>query len=89
MTDLRLEDVAPGGDWQWDTGQTRSVERAEAIERATSSRVFFVRAVARALLALDAGLVPTRRLTRWTLRGVLRLATLLASPVILPLRGVA
>ncbi len=89
MTDLHLEDVAPGGDWHWDTGQTRSVERAEAIERATSSRIFFVRALARALLAVDAGLVPTRRLTRLVLQGVLRLASLLASPVILPLRGVA
>ena len=50
MTDLRLEGCAPPGDG-WDISPPRSVERAEAIERATSSRVFFVRAVAHVLLA--------------------------------------
>jgi hypothetical protein len=94
MTDVRLEDLAPGEGWndgssEWDTGPVRSVERAEAIERATSSRIFFVRAVARALLAVDAALVPTRRRTRQTLHALLWLAATLATPVTLPLRGVA
>src|SRR5256885_9776998 len=94
MTDVRLEDcAAPGDGWDgwdaWDTGLRRSVDRAEAVERATSSRIFFVRAVARALLAVDAGLLPTRRRAQRAGRGVLRLAALRATPVTLPLRGLA
>src|SRR5437764_13115796 len=94
MTDVRLEDcAAPDDGWDgwddWDTGLRRSVDRAEAVERAASSRIFFVRAVARALLAVDAGLLPTRRRAQRAGRGVLRLAALLATPVTLPLRGLA
>ncbi len=79
MTDLRLEDCAP----------PRSVGLAEAIERATSSRLFFVRAVAHVLLAVDAGLLPTRRRARYAGRGLRRLSMLLAVPVTLPYRGLA
>src|SRR2546421_5673124 len=94
MTDVRLEDcAAPDDGWDgwddWDTGLRRSVDRAEAVERAASSRIFFVRAVARALLAVDAGLLPTRRRARRAGRGLLRLVTILAAPVILPGRALA
>ena len=90
MTDVRLEDCgAIGEGWDDWVAAPRSVDRAEAVERATSSRIFFVRAVARALLAVDAGLLPTRRRAQRAGRGVLRLAALLATPVTLPLRGLA
>src|SRR5437762_3524929 len=87
MTDLGLEGCgAPGEDWETPKG---SVDLAEAVERATSSRIFFVRAVARALLAVDAGLLPSRRRARRAGRGLLRLSALIAVPVTLPWRGLA
>jgi hypothetical protein len=79
VTDLRLEDCAP----------PRSAELAEAIERATSSRLFFVRAVARFVLAVDAGLLPSRRRAQRAGRGMRRLGTFMALPVTLPQRGLA
>ncbi len=88
MTDLRLEDCPPPGD-AWDITSPRSVERAEAIERATSLRLFLVRAVAHTLLAIDAGLLPARSRARRAGRGLRRVATLLALPVSLPKRGLA
>src|SRR2546423_11436750 len=92
MTDVRFEDcAAPDDGWEgwddWDTGLRRSVDRAEAVERAASSRIFFVRAVARALLAVDAGLLPTRRGARRAGRGLLRLGVNLPAPGNLPRRA--
>lgn len=73
MTDLRLDSCAAPVD-DWEAAPRRSVDVAEAVERATSSRIFFVRLVARALLAFEAAVVPTRRGALSASRGILRLA---------------
>ena len=88
MTDLSLDYCAVDGD-DWETGPQRSVDLAEAVERATSSPFFLVRAVTRALLAVEAGLVPTRRRARRARRGVQRVSAFTAVPVTLLHRGPA